>query len=37
MTIKAGTHAPCELWLNGRKIAEGTYTYCTAIWEGYRD
>jgi len=34
MTIKAGTHKPCELWHNGRKIAEGTYSYCAAVWDG---
>ena len=33
MTIKAGINAPCELWVNGVKVAQGTYTYCAAIWE----
>jgi len=33
MTIKAGTHAPCELWLNNKLIAAGTYTYCAALWD----
>jgi hypothetical protein len=34
--IRPGTHAPCELWIDGKKVAEGTHTFCMQVLDSLR-